>query len=118
MNSTVLHDLRDNQNRLASIKLRANAIIQTLLPFSYTSYIMIANMSFALIYEMLNGSNCPLNMRALVEFNSGSSVFKTELAVINVQMTCQQYIIQDVYENGNKVCIIAFAQSFIDAKVF
>ena len=34
------HDLRHNQNRLASTKFRANAFIQTLLPFSYTSYIM------------------------------------------------------------------------------
>ena len=31
-------------------------------------------------------------------------------------MTCQQFIMQDVYENGNKVCIIAFALNFIDAK--
>ena len=45
-------------------------------------------------------------------------VYSNRITVINVQMTCQQYIIQDVYENGNKVCIIAFAQNFIHAKLF
>ena len=61
---------------------------------------------------MPNGSNCALNHGA--QLNSGVLY---RITVINVQMTCQQYCyIPHVYENGNKVCLKAFASiKFIHA---
>ena len=65
---------------------------------------------------MLNGSNCALVHEYTPNLQVGCN--QNRIIVINVQMTCQQYIIKDVYENGNKVCIKAFALNFIDAKRF
>ena len=63
---------------------------------------------------MPKGSNCAL----VYEYKPNLQVgcIYNRMTVINVQMTCQQYIIQEIYENGKKVCIEAFAQNFIDAK--
>ena len=65
---------------------------------------------------MPKGSNCALVQEYKPNLQVGC--IQKRITVINVQMTCQQYIIQDVYENGNKVCIKAFDLNFIDAKLF
>ena len=72
--------------------------------------------AFALNFIDAKYSNCALVHEYKPNLQVGC--IQNRITVINVQMTCQQYIIQDVYENGNKVCIKAFALNFIDAKLF
>ena len=65
---------------------------------------------------MPNGSNCTLNHGA--QLNSYSGCIQTELLLYMCKWHVSNTLYKDVYENGNKVCIIAFALNFIDTKGF